>query len=346
MIVKPDPVDMHAPAGQSDNPPLLAIRDLSLRFRTYGGYVHALRQVSLHIARGETLAIVGESGSGKSVTSQAIMGLLPRATAHITGGSILFDERELTTLKPAQWRQLQGRRIALIFQDPMTALNPTLTIGEQMTEGVRRHLHYTPSQARDKAIQMLELVGISGPEQRLRQFPHELSGGMRQRIVIAIALMCDPDLLIADEPTTALDVTIQAQILALFADIQARTGVAIMLITHDLGVVAGIADRVTVMYAGQCVETADVHTLFSRPAHPYTQALLASVPRLDMPAASLKAIAGHPPDLFAPPAGCAFAARCAHALRVCSQIEPPVTGLSDQGWVRCWLQDPRAPRPA
>lgn len=322
--------------------PLLEVRDLSVRFRTYGGHVHALRQVSLHVARGETLAIVGESGSGKSVTSQAIMGLLPKATAQITGGSITFDQRELTTIKPAQWREIQGRRIALIFQDPMTALNPTLTIGEQMTEGVRRHLNYSAARARARAIEMLELVGISSAPQRLKQFPHEFSGGMRQRIVIAIALMCDPQLLIADEPTTALDVTIQAQILTLFRQIQARTGVAIILITHDLGVVAGIADRVTVMYAGQCVETADVHALFARPAHPYTRALLASVPRLDMPAASLKAIAGQPPDLFAPPAGCAFAARCASAMRVCTQFAPPASPLPDQGSVRCWLQDPRA----
>ncbi len=330
------------PTGQPQ--PLLMVHDLSVRFRTYGGHVHALRQVCLHVARGETLAIVGESGSGKSVTSQAIMGLLPTTTAQITGGAITFDGRELTTLKPAQWREIQGRRIALIFQDPMTALNPALTIGEQMTEGVRRHLKYSADQARERAIQMLELVGISSPQQRLKQFPHEFSGGMRQRIVIAIALMCDPDLLIADEPTTALDVTIQAQILALFKDIQVRTGIAIILITHDLGVVAGIADRVTVMYAGQCVETAEVHALFAQPAHPYTRALLASVPRLDMPAASLKAIAGQPPDLFAPPAGCAFAARCRHAMRVCRQIAPPATALPAQGSVRCWLHDARAPQ--
>jgi len=336
--------DASVPPATSQAQPLLMVRDLSVRFRTYGGHVHALRQVCLHVARGETLAIVGESGSGKSVTSQAIMGLLPATTAQITGGAITFDGRELTTLKPAQWREIQGRRIALIFQDPMTALNPTLTIGEQMTEGVRRHLKYSADQARERAIQMLELVGISSPQQRLKQFPHEFSGGMRQRIVIAIALMCDPDLLIADEPTTALDVTIQAQILALFKDIQARTGIAIILITHDLGVVAGIADRVTVMYAGQCVETAEVHALFAQPAHPYTRALLASVPRLDMPAASLKAIAGQPPDLFAPPAGCAFAARCLHAMRVCHQIAPPATALPAQGSVRCWLHDARAPQ--
>ncbi|PJX28221.1 peptide ABC transporter ATP-binding protein [Advenella sp. S44] len=336
-------VDTSVRPEPDDSQPLLTVRDLSVRFRTYGGHVHALRQVCLHVARGETLAIVGESGSGKSVTSQAIMGLLPARTAQITEGSITFDGRELTTLKPTQWREIQGRRIALIFQDPMTALNPTLTIGEQLTEGVRRHLKYTAKQAQDRAIQMLELVGISSPHERLRQFPHEFSGGMRQRIVIAIALMCEPDLLIADEPTTALDVTIQAQILTLFRDIQKRTGVAIILITHDLGVVAGIADRVTVMYAGQCVETANVHALFARPAHPYTRALLASVPRLDMPAASLKAIAGQPPDLFAPPAGCAFAARCGHAMRVCCQVAPPQTTLPGQAWVHCWLHDARAP---
>lgn len=336
--------DAAVPPAHDQTQPLLAVRDLSVRFRTYGGHVHALRQVCLHVARGETLAIVGESGSGKSVTSQAIMGLLPAATAQVTDGAITFDGRELTTLTPPQWREIQGKRIALIFQDPMTALNPTLTIGEQMTEGVRRHLKYSADQARERAIQMLELVGISSPQQRLKQFPHEFSGGMRQRIVIAIALMCDPDLLIADEPTTALDVTIQAQILALFKDIQARTGIAIILITHDLGVVAGIADRVTVMYAGQCVETAEVHALFAQPAHPYTRALLASVPRLDMPAASLKTIAGQPPDLFAPPAGCAFAARCRHAMHVCRQIAPPSTALPASGSVRCWLHDARAPQ--
>ncbi len=332
-----------SPSSQQSTP-LLQVRDLSLRFRTYGGHVHALRQVSLHVHRGETLAIVGESGSGKSVTSLAIMGLLPKTSAQITDGSITFDQRELTGLKPGEWRDIQGKRIALIFQDPMTALNPTLSIGEQMTEGLRRHLKYSAAQARARAIEMLELVGISSAPQRLKQFPHEFSGGMRQRIVIAIALMCDPQLLIADEPTTALDVTVQAQILSLFREIQARTGVAIILITHDLGVVAGIADRVTVMYAGQCVETADVHSLFARPSHPYTRALLASVPRLDMPAASLKAIAGQPPDLFAPPAGCAFAARCPHAMQVCTQIEPPATPLPEAAWVRCWLQDPRARR--
>lgn len=330
-------------ASDSDQAaPLLHVRDLSVRFRTHGGQVQAVREVSLHVRRGEVLAIVGESGSGKSVTCQAIMGLLPVDTARITGGSIRFEHQELTRLAPGQWRDIQGRRIAMIFQDPMTALNPTLTIGEQMTEGARRHLKYSAAQARDKAMQMLELVGISSPRQRLSQYPHEFSGGMRQRIVIAIALMCDPDLLIADEPTTALDVTIQAQILELFKAIQARSGVAIILITHDLGVVAGVADRVAVMYAGQCVETADVHALFAHPAHPYTRALLQSVPRLDMPAHSLTAIGGHPPDLFHPPPGCAFAARCKHTLHACLRHPPPETQTSLQARVRCWLQDPRA----
>lgn len=288
--------------------------------------VDALGPIDEDIRHGEFLAIVGPSGCGKSTLLSLISGLDFPTAGHIRLNGQM--------IKGAQ------SELGIVFQKDLL-LPWRTTIDNVLLQAELRDMNM--AQARARAMELLETVGLKGFE---NFYPHELSGGMRQRIVIAIALMCDPDLLIADEPTTALDVTIQAQILALFADIQARTGVAIMLITHDLGVVAGIADRVTVMYAGQCVETADVHTLFSHPAHPYTQALLASVPRLDMPAASLKAIAGQPPDLFAPPAGCAFAARCAHALRVCPQIEPPVTGLSDQGWVRCWLQDPRAPRPA
>ncbi len=285
---------------------LLSIRDLSVNFKVYGGVVHAVRHLNLEVKRGETLAIVGESGCGKSVTCQAVMGLVQKPSGQIASGEIIFDGQDLLSLSKKKQREIQGNRIAMIFQDPMTALNPTLTIGEQLTEGVRKHKGLSKEAAYAKAVEMLSLVGIAEAKSRLNQYPHQFSGGMRQRIVIAMALMCDPDLLIADEPTTALDVTIQAQVLELFAKIQEKTGVAIILITHDLGVVAKIADHIAVMYAGQCVEYGNRQDIFYRAGHPYTQGLLASVPRLDMSEDSLKPIEGYPPDLFAPPQGCGF----------------------------------------
>ncbi len=322
--------------------PLLSIRDLSVNFKVYGGTVHAVRQLNLELARGETLAIVGESGCGKSVTCQAVMGLVQKPSGQIASGEIVFDGQDLLKLPKPKQREIQGNRIAMIFQDPMTALNPTLTIGEQLTEGVRKHKGLSKEAAYDKAVEMLNLVGIAEARSRLSQYPHQFSGGMRQRIVIAMALMCDPDLLIADEPTTALDVTIQAQVLELFERIQEKTGVAIILITHDLGVVAKIADRIAVMYAGQCIEFGSRQDIFYRPQHPYTQGLLASVPRLDMQEDSLKPIEGYPPDLFAPPKGCGFFARCKQKLLVCEQYPPSLYDVESEHKVLCWLQDARA----
>lgn len=319
---------------------LLSIQHLSVNFKVYGGTVHAVRDLCLDVHRGETLAIVGESGCGKSVSCLAIMGLITKLKGQITEGEILFDGVNLLDLSEKQYRGIQGNRIAMIFQDPMTALNPTLTIGEQLTEGVRKHKGLSKEAAYAKAIEMLQLVGISEAKMRLEQYPHQFSGGMRQRIVIAMALMTDPDLLIADEPTTALDVTIQAQVLELFEQIQAKTGVAIILITHDLGVVAKIADRIAVMYAGQCIESGDREAIFYHARHPYTQGLLASVPRLDMQEGYLKPIEGMPPDLFSPPLGCGFFARCKQRLRVCEQYSPPAY-FKEKHQTLCWLQDSR-----
>ncbi|QFG01267.1 ABC transporter ATP-binding protein [Psychrobacillus glaciei] len=324
------------------NEKVLQVNNLQVSFRTYGGEVEAVRGVNFDLYRGETLAIVGESGCGKSVTSNAILGLIPQPAGIIKNGSILFKGKDLTKLSKAQLRKIQGVDVSLIFQDPMTALNPTLSIGEQLTEGLRTHKKIGKQEAKQKAIDMLELVGISNPEERLKQFPHQFSGGMRQRIVIAIALICDPELLIADEPTTALDVTIQAQILELFEEIQRKTQISIILITHDLGVVAKIADRIAVMYAGKLVEIGDKREIFYTPEHPYTKGLLNSVPRLDLVEEELQPIEGTPPDLFSPPKGCPFSARCDYAMEVCDHVYPITTKLSVAHGVDCWLQDSRA----
>lgn len=320
--------------------PLLSIQDLSIHFTVHGGTVQAVRSLNLSVDKGETLAIVGESGCGKSVSCLAIMGLLQKPSGKITHGNIIFNGQDITDL--GKKNNIRGNRIAMIFQDPMTALNPTLTIEEQLTEGAIRHKGLRKKEAVNKAVNMLSLVGIHDATQRLKQYPHQFSGGMRQRIVIAMALMCDPDLLIADEPTTALDVTIQAQVLDLFKTIQQQTGVAIIFITHDLGVVAKIADNIAVMYAGQCIETGDRQAIFYHPQHPYTQGLLAAIPRLNMAKDSLKPIEGQPPDLFSPPKGCGFFERCQKAMRVCQEIPPISTHISSAHHVLCWLQDPRA----
>jgi dipeptide transport system ATP-binding protein len=322
---------------------LLEVDDLHVSFSTYGGEVQAVRGVSFTLRRGETLAIVGESGCGKSVTARSLMRLLPERTAKIKQGSIRFKGRELTGLSEKQMRELRGSEISMIFQDAMTALNPTLTIGEQIMEGLIRHRKIPRAEARKQAIEMLQLVGIPNPEARLKQHLHQFSGGMRQRIMIAIAAIGKPSVLIADEPTTALDVTIQAQILDLFKMLQQVTGVAIIFITHDLGVVANIADRVSVMYAGKIVESGGVKEVFRNPQHPYTRGLLASMPRLDGDRSlPLKPIPGTPPDLFAPPRGCAFAARCSYAMEVCGSYQPETTDLANGHGVACWLQDARA----
>jgi dipeptide transport system ATP-binding protein len=322
---------------------LLEVDDLHVSFATFGGEVKAVRGVSFALHKGETLAIVGESGCGKSVTARSIMRLLPEHSAKIRQGSIRFKGKELTKLSEKQLRELRGSEISMIFQDAMTALNPTVSIGEQIMEGIIRHQNISRAQARRQAVEMLGLVGITSPEMRLKQYLHEFSGGMRQRIMIAIAAVCNPSVLIADEPTTALDVTIQAQILDLFKTLQKKTGAAIIIITHDLGVVASIADRVNVMYAGKIVESATVDELFRHPQHPYTKGLLASMPRLDTDRSRpLTPIPGTPPDLFAPPKGCAFALRCSHAMEVCGAYEPEPAAVSATHSAACWLQDPRA----
>ncbi|MBT2687688.1 ABC transporter ATP-binding protein [Bacillus sp. ISL-47] len=321
---------------------VLEVKDLHVTFTTYGGEVKAVRGVTFDLFKGETLAIVGESGCGKSVTSQSIMRLIPSPPGRIAAGEVLFNGQDLTKLKESEMRNIRGADISMIFQDPMTALNPTITIGEQIIEGIMQHETISRQDARKKALEMLDLVGIPNPLERLKHYPHQFSGGMRQRIVIAMALVCEPEVLIADEPTTALDVTIQAQILDLFKDIQKKTGVSIIIITHDLGVVAQVADRIAVMYAGKIVEAGERREIFYNPQHPYTKGLLNSVPRLDLDGADLVPIGGSPPDLFSPPAGCPFAARCDFAMEVCERVYPYKTHLSREHHVDCWLQDERA----
>ncbi|KON85734.1 peptide ABC transporter ATP-binding protein [Sporosarcina globispora] len=321
---------------------VLEVKDLHVTFTTYGGEVQAVRGVSFDLYKGETLAIVGESGCGKSVTSQSIMRLIPSPPGRIADGAVQFKGKDLTKLKESEMRDIRGADISMIFQDPMTALNPTITVGEQIIEGIMQHETISRQDARKKTLEMLNLVGIPNPSERLKHYPHQFSGGMRQRIVIAMALVCEPEVLIADEPTTALDVTIQAQILDLFKDIQKKTGVSIIIITHDLGVVAQVADRIAVMYAGKIVEAGERREIFYKPQHPYTKGLLNSVPRLDLDGADLIPIGGSPPDLFAPPAGCPFAARCNFAMEVCDRVYPYKTHLSRDHHVDCWLQDERA----
>lgn len=305
--------------------PLLDIEGLSVAFRSDTGPVTAVEDVSLTLSPGETLAIVGESGSGKSVTALAIMGLLGRGA--MQARKLDFNGSSLLGMAPADLRRIRGREIGMIFQDPMTSLNPVLTIGRQLTEMFELHMGQTGAQARKGAIDLLERVGVPSAEQRLSQYPHHFSGGMRQRVMIAMTMACKPKILIADEPTTALDVTIQAQILELIADLQKSFGMAIIMITHDLGVVAGIADRLAVMYSGRIVEEGPTDQVFAQPRMPYTQGLLASVPRFDAPQAELVAIPGQPPDPARRPPGCAFAPRCALALPACDAAPPALRVL-------------------
>lgn len=322
---------------------LLEVDQLHVSFKTYGGEVQAVRGVSFTLNEGETLAIVGESGCGKSVTAQTIMGLVSEPSGRVKAGHVWFKGKDLTTMSEKEMRKIRGAEIAMIFQDPMTSLNPTITVGNQITEGIMKHQKIKSKQAQELAIELLQLVGIANPKERLKQYPHQFSGGMRQRIMIAIALACNPAILIADEPTTALDVTIQAQIIELFKEIQLKTGIAIVMITHDLGVVAKIADRVHVMYAGKVMEAGTVKDIFYHPQHPYTKGLLGSVPKLNEDRKKpLQPIPGTPPDLFAPPPGCPFAPRCEYALEVCTAYEPTITYLHEEHHVACWLQDDRA----
>jgi len=307
---------------------VLDVRDLRVRFDTREGTVRAVDGVSFHLEEGETLGLVGESGSGKSVTNLALLGLIPTPPGVIEGGEVHFAGRDLLQLPRKELRALRGDRISMIFQDPMTSLNPLLTVGRQLGEVLEQHRGMSRRDARKLAAAGLGDVGIPAPEERLEAYPHELSGGMRQRVMIAMALLCDPQVLIADEPTTALDVTIQAQILELLADLQRRHGTAIVMITHDLGVVAGVADRVHVMYAGRIVEKAPTRDLFRTPAHPYTRALLASVPRLaGSTDDELATIPGSPPDLAELPPGCAFGPRCERFREECARAVPALEPL-------------------
>ena len=316
---------------------LLEVRNLHTTFFTSAGVVRAVDGVSWDIQEGETVALVGESGCGKSVSALSVMRLVEEPAGRIEGGEVLFKGRNLLALSEEQMRTVRGREIGMIFQEPMTSLNPVLTIGRQLTEGLEIHLKMSESDARARALELLSMVGIPDPARRLAQYPHHFSGGMRQRMMIAMALACNPSLILADEPTTALDVTIQAQILELMRDLARRLGVAMLIITHNLGVVARYADRVNVMYAGRIIERASAAELYATPRHPYTIGLLRSVPRLDEPRrARLAPIEGQPPDVTRLPPGCAFAPRCAYKVERCAEAPPPLEVCSPAHLSACW----------
>jgi oligopeptide/dipeptide ABC transporter ATP-binding protein len=318
--------------------PLLVVNDLHTSFRSGRGTVHAVDGVSLTVSRGKTLGIVGESGSGKTVLARSIMGLLPTRDV-IRSGTVQFAGHEMTTMAPAQLRQVWGAQMSMIFQDPMTALNPVVRIGRQITDSLRLHLHMDRREANATAVELLRSVGIPSPEERVRWYPFQLSGGMRQRVMIAIALACAPRLVLADEPTTGLDVSVQAQILDLLEAMQNERHMAVVLVTHDLGVVAKRADEIAVMYAGRIVERAPTRTLFAHTHMPYTRALMDSIPRLANPSGTrLQAIGGRPPDLIHPPKGCRFAPRCAYAQDKCRESDPPLrTAASSDHVFACWF---------
>ncbi len=317
---------------------LLEVRDLKTHFFTRRGVVKAVDGVSFSVAEGETLGIVGESGSGKSVTSLSIMRLVPEPGGRIVGGEILLDGENLVHKKESEMRRVRGKQIAMILQDPMSSLNPVFTVGEQVAEPIRLHQELPRRQVWEKVKESLGMVRIPSPAERMVQYPHQMSGGMRQRIVGAIGLSCQPRLLIADEPTTSLDVTIQAQFLRLLKSLQRDLGLTLMLITHDLSVIAAMCDRVAVMYAGRIVETASVGDLFDRPRHPYTVALLKSLPQLEAKVERLYSIDGQPPDLSALPDGCPFAPRCPEAMTICGESYPAPASLGDGHETRCWLE--------
>ena len=324
---------------------LLEVKDLQISFNTYGGEVQAVRGVSFDLNKGETLAIVGESGSGKSVTTSAIMGLLPKSNTQIKNGEILYKGKDILKFSEKEMQKIRGKEISMVFQDPMSSLNPTMKVGNQIAEGLIKHRGLSKAEAKEKAIELLRKVGIPKPELRVKQYPHQFSGGMRQRVVIAIALACNPEIIIADEPTTALDVTIQAQILELMKEIQKDTGCSIIFITHDLGVVANVADRVAVMYAGKIVEVGTVDDIFYNPKHPYTWGLLGSMPTLDdNESEELYTIPGTPPDLTNPPKGDAFAPRNKYALEIDTMYEPPMFKVSDTHYAATWLLHENAPK--
>jgi len=321
------------------NDNLVNINKLRLSFFTPAGEVKALNDVSLFVREGEVLGIVGESGSGKSVTAYTLMGLVPHP-GRIINGEVMFNGHAVHLMKERELRKIRGNEVSIIFQDPMTSLNPLYTIGNQIMEVILLHTNKTRKEAKERARELLQLVGINEPEKRLKQYPHELSGGMRQRVMIAIALACEPKLLIADEPTTALDVTIQAQILELMMDLKKKLGMAIILITHDLGVVAGTCDRIAVMYGGKVVECGTTDEIFYNPSHEYTKGLLQSVPNIyEREHRKLVPIEGQPVDMLNPPAGCPFAPRCRSCMRICLRQMPAYTNLSDTHYSACWLLD-------
>lgn len=321
---------------------ILSVENLKVVFHTYAGVVHAVNDVSFSLGRGEVIGIVGESGCGKSVTASSLLGLIPTPPGEIISGKILFQGTDIVGMTSEQLRAIRGNEISMIFQDPMTSLNPVLTVGLQLAESYIVHQGLSKGQALDKAIEMLRLVGIPSPQIRIRQYPHQMSGGMRQRVMIAMALACSPRILIADEPTTALDVTIQAQIIELMKSLNQQFKTSIILISHDLGVVAGLCSRVLVMYAGQIVESATVGELYSNPQHPYTWGLLRSVPRLDRTGLRLESIAGQPPDLLNAPTACAYMPRCRYALEIC-RLAPPLLAVSATCQCRCWLSHENSP---
>ncbi len=334
--------------------PILKVKNLEVEFATLGGSVKAVRNVGFSVAPGEVLAIVGESGCGKSVTCQSLMGLIPCPPGKITNGSAELDGVDLLALSDKGMEEIRGASMSMIFQDPLTSLNPTMTVGAQIAEVIVKHRKLNPSKAKAEVIDLMSLVQIPEAESRYSQYPHEFSGGMRQRIMIAIALACRPKVLIADEPTTALDVTIQGQILELMKRLRKEINMAVILITHDLGVVAAVADHVAVMYAGEIVESGTVDEVFSKPAHPYTKGLQEAIPNpMDRSQSTLRAIPGSPPDLFAPPVGCAFAARCPYTMEVCQSFSPPVFDLVGTNsaanaeplnrYATCWLHHNAAP---
>lgn len=324
---------------------VLEVKDLKVRFNTYAGVVQAVRGISFDLAEGETLAIVGESGCGKSITAKSIMRLLPTPPAEIDKNSkIICNGKDVLSLNKKELQKLRGGDVGMIFQDPMTSLNPLITIGNQIIEPLIIHEKLSKKEAFKKGVELLRLVNIPNPEKRMKQYPHEFSGGMRQRAMIAMALSCNPKLIIADEPTTALDVTIQAQILEIMKNIKNKLGTSIIFITHDLGVVADICDRVNVMYGGLIIEKGGINDIFDNPKHPYTWGLLDSVPSVQKERKRLKPIEGQPPDLLKPPKGCPFYARCKFAMNICREKMPEFYEVSKKHKVSCWLSDEKAPK--
>ena len=320
-----------------DNKNLVEVKNLEVSFFTYAGEVKAVRGISYNLKPGEVMGIVGESGSGKSVSSSGLMGIIPEP-GKVIGGRILFEGRDVTAMSEKELLKIRGKDISMIFQDPMTSLNPLFTIGNQIEESLRKHTSLDKDQRQKRMVELLTLVGINQPEKRLKQYPHEFSGGMRQRVMIAMALACDPKLLIADEPTTALDVTIQAQILELLKELKDKIHMGIVFITHDLGVVSDICDSISVMYAGTIVESGSSDQIFYEPRHPYTWGLLASVPKIDTDEHQrLIPIEGNPVDLINPPKGCPFAPRCKHCMKICIDQAPPQCQVGEGHMAACWL---------